>query len=493
VLERRRGRRAIGPSLDTHPIQVLCRAASASATTIFSSKGGQATLAEPPSQLLSPTPKKKKKPSKFAGLMAGDDSILEPGAFNRWPSVQFPPPVPEAFNRQQSLPAVRTVTLPDDPCPTTLLPDMHHQRKLHYVQSMLSRQDVAAVRDKLHAITLSKTFQARDTQCVVIVEDGEPQGGIPGEEKEEEDVLLDDLVETVMPMLHEKTLPQAQAICDHNHHNPHDRHPKLVIADALIRSYDDPTTTTTEKAPMNPRNTLAPHYDQTSYGSVIIPLNDPTFEEIQGGLYIQTGASITSRHSIDFERVGDGLLHMYDVMHGVHVEKGNRLSLVVWLRLEDNDACGDMEPLPNYHYDDIDGATAAPLWLERDQRQSVHAAFLIGMHAQEINADELAAQTHWEWAAERGHALSQYCLSILLTKHQKLTDANPRAANLLIRAAGDGHGGLASAQYNLGIAYKNGHLGLERNENLAKMYFQWAAQQGCRPSHEILNDPSRWH
>ena len=400
-----------------------------------------------------------KKPSKFSGLMAGDDSILSPEQ-TKWPPVSFPPTVSSSH--------VRTVTLPDDVCPVDPPPAMHHQRELHYVPSLLSPKDVATIRTKLDPVmqpshSTESAFQARDTRCVVLVEDGELF------QNDHPDVLLDSLVHTLLPVLYDTIVPTAQAILGHN---------KLVLADALIRSYDP-----TEQPP---RNTLAPHYDQTSYASVICPLNDPLVEDIQGGLYVQSGASIHTRQSIDFETVGDGLLHTYDVMHGVHVEKGNRLSLVVWLVLEDED---------DNHKDATATTTTPPMsWIERDARTSVHAAFLRGIHAQEKEGSFNVAQRHFEWAAERGHALSQYCLSNILIKGQRLTQSNPRAADLLVRAAGvenDGDG-LISAQYDLGISLKNGYMGLERNPEAAKVQFRRAAQQGCRLSQAILNDPSRW-
>lgn len=403
-------------------------------------------------------PQSPKKSSKFSGLMAGDNSILEPEQ-TKWPSVLFP----QTANSDHR--HVRIAMLPDDVCPINPPPARHNQRELQYVPSMLSTEQVATIRANLDRMMqpsstdTTNTFQARDTRCVVLVEDGE----VPINDND--DVLLDSLVNTLLPLLHDTIVPTAQALLGR----------RLVLADALIRSYDP--------SEHSPRNTLAPHYDQTSYASVIVPLNDPRREIIQGGLYVQSGASITTRRTIEFENVGDGVLHTYDVMHGVHVNEGNRLSLVVWLVLEEDQKATTT-------------TTTIPSWIEREACTSVHAAFLRGVHAQEKEEYLEIAQSNFEWAAQRGHALSQYCLSnLLIEKGQKLTHPNPRAADLLCQAAGmmgRDEDGLVSAQYDLGISFKNGYLGLERNPEAAKVQFRRAAQQGCRLSQAILNDPSRW-
>lgn len=48
-----------------------------------------------------------------------------------------------------------------------------------------------------------------------------------------------------------------------------------------------------------------------------------------GALYVQAAAGIESRRLVGLQR-GEVLLHQWDVMHGVHVTRGERYSLVLW-------------------------------------------------------------------------------------------------------------------------------------------------------------------
>lgn len=192
---------------------------------------------------------------------------------------------------------------------------------------------------------------------------------------------------------------------------------------------------------------------------------------------MQSGAASETRLCVDFDTAGDALLHRFDVMHGVHVRKGRRYSLVVWLA-ETEEAMR---------------SKTAP-WVEREAKESVHAAYLYASYAKDglygVPEDELVARRYFEWAGERGHAISQYSLAVLLMKNgSRSEDENARITELLEMAS---ERGLAQAHHELGTAFKEGYLGLERDFDAARKNYRLAANQGYSRSVEILDDASRW-
>jgi TPR repeat protein len=294
-----------------------------------------------------------------------------------------------------------------------------------------------------------------------VVEDGVYQ--TTGSGSQSSDDTESSLASLLRAILETKITPWAREMCNVS---------TLTVADALVRSYD----------PADGRQDLAPHYDVTTYATVIVPLNDPS--EYDGGLFVQNGASADSRQGVPFSSAGDAVLHKYDVMHGVNVRSGKcRLSLVVW-----------------FGEDEHTVATKTVPWVRRDAVQglSVHAAFLYGVNAQSglygIEKDVQVAKEYYTWASDKGHALAAYCLSLLLFKEafhakESSTEIQNQSVELLEKAAAQG---LACAQHELGIAYKQGYRGLRRDVDAARSWLTLASQQGYGLSAEVLGDPSRW-
>ncbi|CAJ1928690.1 unnamed protein product [Cylindrotheca closterium] len=366
-----------------------------------------------------------KRPSKFAALMPGEASAAPATG---WPPLEF----------SSTTASIRTSILPDDPCHTNEQPLLHHRREIYYKPSLLSENQVLDLVELLEASSVE--LREKEARCLVAMEDGDICNTASSK-----------LSEILIPMLMEQVLPFAREVC---------QAPNLAIADALIRSYD----------PNDNREALPQHYDKTAYCSVIVPLN-PT--ECEGGLYVQPGASVNTRREVQFQTAGDAVLHRYDVMHGVHVRKGKRYSLVVWMAETEDSVVQKTAP-----------------WVEREANISVHAAFLYANNIKEgllgFSKNETLARSLYEWASEQGHAYSQYVLALWLFKDRQ---ERVRGVDLLRQAS---TGGLASAQHMLGILYKEGYQGLETNRDLAQSYLRSAANQGYGPSLEILNDPSRW-
>lgn len=372
--------------------------------------------------------------SKFSELMApAADSSPPPSAGTGDPFCCSSSSWPAVRFGQTSQLKDRVAALPDDPCPKDQNPPrLHDRRILHYGRSLLSAEQVARIRESICPAALSE----RKSRCAVAVEDGVSQDN--------------DLARVLVPLLKGTILPWAREVS---------RCPNLVVADALVRAYEG-------------RETLAPHYDVSAFCTAVLPLINPN--ECYGGLYVQSGAS--DKKWIEFEAAGDALLHRYDVMHGVHVRSGERYSLVVWFAEGEEAMVRRTVP-----------------WVERERGDSVHAAFIYancakaGLH--NIPRDENVARRHYEWAAERGHALAQYCLAMLLMKRRD-NDDRSLIIDWLEKASARG---LASAQHQLGITWKEGYLGVQRNHDKARSYLQLAANQGYATSIEVLDDPSRWN
>ena len=175
-------------------------------------------------------------------------------------------------------------------------------REMYLVKSLLSESEIDALRARFEELCASNDAAATAAQPMaharILVEDGR--------------IVCPELHALLSPALEARILPYVRARLGDG---------SVVVADALMRAYrhDDR------------RQALAPHFDVTSYATVIIPLN-PGRGEYSGGLYVQPGADATTRVLVDasFDK-GDALMHRFDVMHGVEVTGGDRYSLVLWL------------------------------------------------------------------------------------------------------------------------------------------------------------------
>ena len=285
------------------------------------------------------------------------------------------------------------------------------------------------------------------SKYVVAVEDGVPQ-------------RHETLTSVLVPLLDDTILPSCRSVLQCS---------TLVVADALVRVYD----------PKDGKEALPAHYDESSFASVIVPLNP---RDCKGGLYLQSGCAPASRRSVPFDTAGDAVLHRFDVMHGVHVTQGVRYSLVVWFA--ETKAALETGTVP---------------WVATASRTSTHAAYLHGTNAKHgqfgVPEDKDGALAEYQWAAERGHAISQYALAMWwLRKRDTVDEASVEATNAQVvrwleRAA---RHGLLEAHHELGTAYKQGYFGLQRDHGKAREQYQCAADQGYLQSMEILADPLRW-
>lgn len=419
------------------------------------------TETSPKSNDVTTTKRRKPSTSKFAGLMAGTLSS---------PSNGFEPLM--WHDEHDSI--RRTAVLPDDELPPSddktnnnnniEAPSLHNKRTLYFHSSLLTKNEVSTLQN---AAEQSGKFQEFDSRCAVIVEDGIYQSDdiIESSSNEKSGSGASSLASILHPILIAKIIPWARELSSN---------PKLTVADALIRSYD----------PSEERQDLSSHYDISTFATVIVPLNDPN--EYEGGLYVQTGASANTRFGVPFTNAGDAVLHKYDVMHGVNVRSGKkRCSLVIWF--------GENE-------ESVISKTVPWVVREAESGMSVHAAFLSANNSQNglygFTKDMEIAKQYYYWASHRGHALSAYNLSIILLKESYNASSEEEegriqseSVTLLTMAA---ERGLASAQNELGITYKQGYCGVGRDVEVARCWLTMAAEQGYGLSKDILDDPSRW-
>ena len=213
--------------------------------------------------------------------------------------------------------------LPDDNADTA-------SRELHLLQSLLRadevRQVLAAVAEcsgsfenDLDTVDEQPTFLWR------VVDGGE--------------IVEETLHAALKPLLYERLLPYVQGKYGCS---------SACVADVLIRRYLP-----------DERRRLESHFDVSSFATAIVSLSDAS--DYEGGFYVQVVPGVPSRRFVDLES-GDGVVHQFDLMHGVHVPSGSRYSLIVWF--SDSSASLDKGQAP---------------WVKRGaQRGNAEAMFILG-------------------------------------------------------------------------------------------------------------------
>merc|ERR1719203_843363 len=76
------------------------------------------------------------------------------------------------------------------------------------------------------------------------------------------------------------------------------------------------------------RRTHNTHWDIPSYVSVVVSL-DAAGREFNGGFFVTTGTGLNTFIPL---QQGDAVIHQSDLLHGVHVQRGNRWSLAMWFQ-----------------------------------------------------------------------------------------------------------------------------------------------------------------
>jgi len=202
------------------------------------------------------------------------------------------------------------------------------------------------------------------------------------------------------------------------------------------------------------------HYDSDAYVTMVIPLTAAA--DYSGGLYVQPTYDRNDREFIELE-AGDAVLHSFDVMHGVDVLSGERVSLIIWFK-SNADAC-EKKLSPWYAEAAAGGNPTAQYNLGR-----VVANGLGG-----TPQDRPAGVEWYAKAAKQGHVMAMYNFAVSLHHGRGVPSDKEAALMWYSRAA---HAGHPLAMTNYGYMQLFG-LGMrEKNVSGAALWFQKAALQG---------------
>jgi len=202
------------------------------------------------------------------------------------------------------------------------------------------------------------------------------------------------------------------------------------------------------------------HYDSDAYVTMVIPLTAAA--DYSGGLYAVPTFDRNDREFIELE-AGDAVLHSFDVMHGVEVLSGERVSLIIWFK-SNADAC-EKGLSPWYAQGAEEGDPTAQYNLGR-----VVANGLGG-----TPQDRPAGVEWYSKAAKQGHVMAMYNLAVSL-HHGRGVPSDKEAALMWYSQAA--HAGHPQAMTNYGYMQLFG-LGMrEKNISGAALWFQKAALQG---------------
>lgn len=201
------------------------------------------------------------------------------------------------------------------------------------------------------------------------------------------------------------------------------------------------------------------HFDSDAFFTVVVPLSPQA--EYEGGLYLQPGFDLKDREYFLLE-AGEAVLHDYNLRHGVQVLRGERVSLVVWLK-SSAEAC-TQQSSPWY-------ADAAA----HGDRNAQHNLGQIIVTGGKGRLPDLEAGHAWyQKAAEGGHTVAQYNLGIAAL-HGRGTPTDPNTAVMWWQKAAEKKH--PKAMSNLGKAHAGGHGGLQKNSSQGVEWWRKAAEQ----------------
>jgi TPR repeat protein len=201
------------------------------------------------------------------------------------------------------------------------------------------------------------------------------------------------------------------------------------------------------------------HYDNDAFVTVVVPLTAAS--DYQGGIYVQPSFDRQDRQFVDLE-AGDAVVHNFDVLHGVEVLSGERLSLIIWIKSDAN-ACA---------------TKACPWYAEKAERGDPNAQYnhgrLIANGLGEFPADRVAGVKWYVKAASQGHVMAMYNLAVCHHQGRGVTINETEAVAWYKQAALAGH---PLAMTNYGYMMKFGKGVQQKNSSEAAVWFLKAALQ----------------
>lgn len=231
--------------------------------------------------------------------------------------------------------------------------------------------------------------------------------------------VLQDPLELLLARVQESAVGQSWArSCGSTQHE----FPQLKISQALVRRYI-----------AGERRAHPVHYDHHAMVTAVCSLTPP---QADSGLFVQSGAHVSSRDFVPLGAAGNFAVHGWDLAHGVEV-KGveERFSLIVWLKPSE---------------DVLSGGTG---WYEALATDGhAEAQYRLGMQAEKACEPSVAC-SWFQRAAEAGHWSSMHRLGeLLLKKAASMTapDAEQAQGEAEVWLRKSAQLGYAPAQVSLG-------------------------------------------
>mmetsp|Transcript_86190 Transcript_86190/g.150358 ORF Transcript_86190/g.150358 Transcript_86190/m.150358 type:complete len:641 (+) Transcript_86190:21-1943(+) len=223
-----------------------------------------------------------------------------------------------------------------------------------------------------------------------------------------------------------------------------------AVADILIRRYIP-----------GERRTHAVHFDGHAFVTAVLGLCSP--DDYEGGIYLQPEPDVSSRMFLRIDP-GDLVVHSFDLQHGVHIWKGARYSLIIWVK----DSLQAVRERTTPWYDKFVEAGDA------DALYNVAQNYEYGTFGRPLDINK--AIQLYERSAAAGHHFAQNNLGLIYRRaHEKagLSNGLQRSVEWLRAAA---EAGFAMGQKNLALAYANGQ-GVKKDDAQAVVWMRRAAEQ----------------
>ncbi|KAL3790431.1 hypothetical protein ACHAWO_007121 [Cyclotella atomus] len=288
-----------------------------------------------------------------------------------------------------------------------------------------SRQMLSTNPDSVDGLPSLHLNLVSDGKPLFTVETSSSSSVTPAAETNEKDdpsssfaQLISQLTAILQPYLYNNLLPSVQTLLQSS---------TVDISDVFLRNYghdnvDDDNSiqdSISDKQTQQPtRYTLSPHYDITAYATCVIAL-DSTASTGRNGLYTippskkktndngtNTGTNNAALRKFFPLNKGDGVVHTYNVLHGVDVDpelQKSRTSLIIWF--------GNNHNTNNNNSNSSNETDQSSSWLS--QRTDDISQFVSGLVLEDDYISQEALDMYLS-SAERGNvfaiaALAQLC------------------------------------------------------------------------------------
>ena len=234
------------------------------------------------------------------------------------------------------------------------------------------------------------------------------------------------------------------------------------------------------------RTTVDAHFDIQAQVTVVVSLGRYGVD-FDGGLFVSTGRA-TGRIDVPLGS-GDAVAHESDLLHGVNVRRGSRVSWVMWFKAVDDPAQCDGADMSTWHLAEAESGDPLAMFLHAKRLGSPRASAFwmakaaeggfpramneLGQMFKDGNGVGQDTNMALRWFERATHGVAgggepDAMYNLGLTRLQSGI-GNVEANVALFREAAELGMGLAAV--NLGVAYMNG-AGVAKNESAALEWFE---------------------